>query len=152
MTLEKDIKALRTYLIERVPTHFGTRHVLRACFGALLVGLTFTLKGQLFTVSLAFTSKEIISIIIATIVILTAEIYFVGYKRVKEKAKRKFGQFWAKRFFTYYLIAIIVSIGLVDIYGLHHFTTSWMQTMKLVVAVSFPSAIGAAAADLLEKY
>jgi len=152
MTLEQDIKALRTYLIERVPTHFGARHVMRAFFGALIVGLTFTLKGQLFTVSLAFTSKEIISIILATILVLSAEIYFVGYRRVKQKSKRKFGQFWAKRFFTYYLIAIIVSIGLVDIYGLHHFTQSWTQTMKLVIAVSFPSAIGASAADLLEKY
>ncbi|MBW3019296.1 DUF2391 family protein [Candidatus Woesearchaeota archaeon] len=150
--LAADIKEIKNHLIEKEPTHFDAEHIFKAFFGAILVGLTFTLKGLLFQVSQAFTNQEIALLIAATIVILTAEIYLVGYKRVKNKKTRKFGQFWLKRLFSYYLIGILVAIGLVYIYGLHNFAVTPYHAIKMVIAVSMPAAIGAAAADLFEKY
>lgn len=150
--LHEDVKAIKRYLVEREPTHFDAAHIFKAFFGAIIVGLTFTLKGLLFQVSKAFTQQEILLLITATIVILTAEIYLIGYHRVKNKKERPFGQFWLKRILTYYAIGIIVAIGLVYIYGLHHFAIDGLHATKMAIAVSMPASIGAAAADLLEKY
>jgi uncharacterized membrane protein len=150
--LQKDVEILKRHLIEKVPPHFGARHIFTAFFGAILVGLTFTLKGLLFNVSNALTIKELSLIIFATVVVLTAEITFIGYNRVKKKEERKFFQFWIKRLLTYYGIALIVSVGLVYIYGLYNLALGPHHVLKIVIAVSMPCAIGAAAADLLNRY
>jgi len=150
--LHRDVEELKRHLIEKEPTHFGARDIFTAFFGAILVGLTFTLKGLLFNVSKALTVKELSLIILATVIVLTAEIYLIGYQRVKKKEERKFGQFWIKRLLTYYGIALIVSASLIYIYGLHNLAADPYHVTKIVIAVSMPCAIGAAAADLLNRY
>ena len=152
--IEEKIQELHESLIEKIPSHFSMRHVISAFIGALLFGLTFVMKGLLFQIALALTWKEIILIIISTLLILSGEIYFVGYFRLKPKhrKKRRFGQFWLKRITTYYGIAIAVSLFLIYIYGLEIFVGTTCNIFKLVVAVSLPAAIGASLADLVSKY
>lgn len=150
--LAQDIRIIRERLVEKIPLHFTLRQVIVAFFGALLFGFTFVLKGLLLEVGLSLDTFQLFFITLTTWIILTAEIYFVGYHRVPDKKERPFGQFWAKRFFTYYLIALFVSILLLSLYGLTEMAGSIENLTKLVIVISFPCAIGAAASDLLEKY
>jgi uncharacterized membrane protein len=147
-----DIRILRERLVEKIPAHFTMRQVVVAFFGALFFGFTFVLKGLLLDVGLRLDAFQLTLITICTWVILTAEIYFVGYHRVPDKDKRHFGQFWAKRFFTYYFISLFVAYLLLSVYGITAIAGSAINMAKLVIAVSFPAAIGAAASDLLGKY
>ena len=93
--------------------------------------------------------------IVATLVILTAEIYFIGHRRVTKKSERKFGQFLLKRLLVFYLVAIAVSGLLVYLYGLYKLPqviVSNTGVFNLVIIISLPCAIGAAIGDLLRKY
>ncbi len=150
--IANDISTIRRKLVEKTPEHFDMRHVVTAFFGALFFGFTFVLKGLLFQVGLSLTNMELMLLTLATWGILTAEIYFVGYTRVPDPHKRPFGQFWAKRFFTYYIIALFTSFLLLTLYGSQKFAAGPYDIFSLVIAISFPTATGAAAADLLGKY
>lgn len=150
--IAKDVAILRERLVEKIPGHFGAEHVMVAFFGALLFGFTFVLKGLLFNVGLMLNWKHLIYITLATWILLTAEIYFVGYKRVPNKYQRHFGQFWAKRIVTYYFIALVTAALLLWLYQITEIAGTAYNILKLVVAVSFPAAIGAAISDLLGKY
>ncbi len=150
--IAQDVKVIRERMVEKTPGHFDMKHVLTAFFGALFFGFTFVLKGLLFDVGLALTPQELLLLTAATWIILTAEIYFVGYTRVPNPHKRPFGQFWAKRLFAYYFIALFTSFMLLSLYGVGKFVPTTYDAFKLVVAMSFPAAIGAAVSDLLGKY
>lgn len=152
--IANDVRLIKQKLIEKVPTHFSSHDVVRSFFGALLMGLTFVLKGQLFRVSLALKQAHLTLIVISTLVILTGEIYFIGYRHVShgEKKKRGFGQFWLKRITTFTFIALIVSFLLVYLYGIDLLAGSITDTLKVIIAVFMPCAIGAGLADLLKEY
>lgn len=151
-SIAKDVALLKERLVEKVPGDFGAEHIIIAFFGALLFGFTFVLKGQLFNVGLALDAEHLLAITAATWLILSAEIYFVGYRRVRDQYKRKFGQFWAKRIVTYYTIAILTSGLLLWLYQITSLAATPYNALKLVIAVSFPAAIGAAMTDLIGKY
>jgi uncharacterized membrane protein len=152
--IEQEVHILRERLVEKVPGHFDMRHVISAFFGALFFGFTFVLKGLLIQVGLALSSLHLIIITITTWALLSAEIYFVGYARVpaEQQKKRTFRQFWAKRIVTYYLISLFVAFLLLSVYGITDLVGDPSEVFKLVVAISFPAAIGAAVSDLLGKY
>ncbi len=152
--IEEQMGKLHDKLLEKRPSHFRRRDIINAFFASFLLGLVFLFKGSLIQISLHLTEKNIIAIILTTIVILTLEIYFVGYTRVnpKERETRHFGQFWLKRLFTLYIISIIVSLGLVYLYGVNDIVGSSLNVFKVVVAVSMPCAVGAAMPSLLKKY
>ncbi|MBW2970151.1 TIGR02587 family membrane protein [Candidatus Woesearchaeota archaeon] len=150
----KDVHVLRERLVEKIPARFSMGHIVTAFFGALFFGFTFVLKGLLFEVGLSLSNWDLFLIVLATLIILTAEIYFVGYQKVpvEHRKFRHFGQFWFKRIVTYYLISLFVALMLLYIYGITQLAATYMNMFKLVVAISFPAAIGAAASDLLGKY
>jgi uncharacterized membrane protein len=150
--IARDVYILKERLVERVPGHFGMSHIMTSFFGALFFGFTFVLKGLLLQVGLALSSFHLMLITITTWALLSAEIYFVGYRRVPNKDRRPFGQFWAKRIIAYYLISLFVSFLLLFVYGITTMVPEPYLVFKLVVAVSFPAAVGAAVADLLGKY
>ena len=150
--ISQDVKILRERLVEKIPGHFGTKHIVTAFFGALFFGFTFVLKGLLFEIGLALNTKHLILIILATLLTLTLEIYFVGYTRVTDKKQRPFGQFWLKRITTYYLIAMFTSILLLSLYGVMILVAEPFDIFRLTIAISYPAAVGAATSDLLGKY
>jgi uncharacterized membrane protein len=100
----------------------------------------------------ALTPLNIAAIIIATSAILFAEIYYVGYTRVKPEEHRKFSQFMAKRFFAYYGAAFLVSFGLIYLLGIDQFLPTVSDALKLVVLVSMPCAIAAAIPSMLKQF
>lgn len=147
-----DIKTMREELLEKRPSHFSKKDVVNAFFASLLVGLTFVFKGSLVERVIRLSASHIFLIFISTILILTAQIYFISYKRVKEKEKRRFCQFWLKRLSTFYLISIIVSFYLSYMFGINNFLQDNTEIFKLVVTLSMPCAIGAAIPNLLKQY
>ena len=150
--IARDTQVIGERVVEKVPGHFGMQRIVSAFFGALFFGFTFVLKGLLLEVGINLSNTHIVLITVATWTILSAEIYFVGYSRVPNQHKRHFGQFWLKRITSYYFIALFTSFLLLSVYGIPELVGSPIHTFNLVIAVSFPSAVGAAAADLLGKY
>jgi uncharacterized membrane protein len=148
------IDKLEEKILKKRPSHFRKRDIINAFFGSLLFGLTFMFKGRLFDMSLRLPNLHVLLIIAATVILLTVEIYYIAYSRVPASARkeRRFGQFWLKRFTTIYGIAIITSFLLVYLYGIHLLVPSFGSVCKIVVAVSFPCAVGAAVPSLLKKY
>jgi uncharacterized membrane protein len=152
--IEQEVHLIKERLVEKIPGHFDMRHVVAAFFGALFFGFTFVLKGLLLQVGLSLSMFHLIIISLTTWLILTAEIYFIGYARIplNQRKQRTFGQFWAKRIITYYLIALFVSYLLLFVYGLTNIAQDAYHVLKLTIAISLPAAIGAAISDLLGKY
>ena len=151
--VSKQIAEIQSRLTGKTPPeHFSLKHVASAFLGSLLVGIPFMFRSSLFDVSLALTNERLYLIMLVTIVLLTAEVYFIGYSKIRDKTKRHFAQFWLKRVVTYYGISMIVSFFLVYIYGLNYFAGTFENIFKVVVAVSLPCALGASLADLLGKY
>ena len=109
--IKSDVSEIKKALVVKTPTHFSLRHIFVAFFGALILGQTFVLKGLLYNVSYSLNLTHIIAIILVTILVLSAEIYYIGYRRVPIKAKRHFGQFWLKRLCTYLILAFFEAMN-----------------------------------------
>ncbi len=150
--IEYDMELLRRKLIEKVPEHFSMRDFVNAFFGALLIGLTFIFKGALVRTIAVMGTARLMLVILATFVILIAEIYFIGYSRVKHKERRHFGQFLTKRLFSLYFTSLLVSILLVYIFGVNSIAGNNFEALKIVFVLAMPCAIGAAIPSLLKQY
>lgn len=152
LNISKDLSLLRTRMLEKVPGHFSQKDIINAFLGAMFIGLTFVLRTDIVEIALRLDSSRIILIVLSTFLILTAEIYFIGYSRVPNKKSRPFGQFWAKRFVSLYIVTILVSLFLVYIFGINTFVNTGEEVFKIIVLVSMPCAVGAAIPSLLTKY
>ncbi len=152
--MEEDVDLMREKLLDKHPSHFSRRDVVNTFFGSLIIGLTFVLKGAVVRTAEALSEMNVILIIFSTIAILTIEIYYIGYSRVgtKERKYRGFGQFWAKRLFTLYGIALLVSLYLVYIFGIVNQFSEPRIVYHAVVLLSMPCSVGAAIPHLLKKY
>lgn len=150
--IEQDMELLRQRLIEKVPDHFNKKDLVNEFFGALIIGLTFIFKGALIRTVEVIGSSRLFLIIIATFAILMAEIYFIGYSRVKNKNKRPIGQFITKRLFSLYFTSLLVSLALVYLFGINILAGSTYETLKIVIVLTMPCAVGAAIPSLLKKY
>ena len=150
--IERNVGKIKKELVEKDQPHFSKRDIINAFFGALLIGLTFVFKGRLVETVLALSVSYIILIIISTLFILSVQIYFIGYSRVKDKKHRHFGSFWVKRLLTLYIIALIVSFYLVYTFNVENALGSFVTAFKLVIVISMPCAIGAAIPSLIKQY
>ncbi len=152
--LEEKITKLHEQIIEKSPSHFTIRDTIYAFFSSFLFGITFIFKGLLVDISLRLEEFHLAMIIMATVAIVSMEIYFVGYKRVpfEERKQRKFNQFWAKRFVMIYGVSLLASFMLIYIYGLDSMVGGGFNIFKVIVAVSLPCAVGSAIPTLLKKY
>ncbi len=90
--------------------------------------------------------------ILLTFIFLTIGIYVIGYQRVVDKNRRRFGQFWLKRIFAFYLIGLLVAIGLSFLFGIQYLVNDGHFVSRVIIIMSVPCAIGASLADLLKKY
>ncbi len=141
--IEDKIVFLEKELLEKQPPHFNIEDMVYAFLGAVLIGLTFLLKGALIRTSLNFTLVNIILIIIATWILLAAQIYYVGYVKVRRKAKRPFGQFLFKRIISMSIVSFAAAFFLVYIYGINYMVPDFYGLFKIVVAIFMPCAVGA---------
>jgi len=152
-SMRRDIAKMRQTLLEKQPTHFSGRYAVDAFFGALFIGLTFIMKGSVLRIAEVLNLTHIFFILLATGIILTAQIFFVGYVRVKSKARRPFFEFWFKRFATLFFIAMFTSFMLVYLFGINLLVHDVpFRVFQVVILLTMPSAIGAAIPSLLRKY
>ncbi len=152
--IEEHIGSIKNRLLDRVPDHFSRRDVMNAFFGALTIGLTFILKGGTVKTAVGLDLPHTELIIAATMFVLFAEIYFIGYSRVRNKSQRRFGQFMTKRLLCLYGITLVISISLVYLFNLNNseLIGSFSDVLKVVFLVAFPCAIGAAIPSLLKQF
>ncbi|MEK6823175.1 MAG: hypothetical protein AABY13_05070, partial [Nanoarchaeota archaeon] len=93
---KKDIVAIKREVLRLTPPpHFSMKDIARSFFGALFLASTFIFSSQLVHQTALLSSGHIVAIIIATVVVLTVEIFFIGYERVPDRRERRFLQFWA---------------------------------------------------------
>lgn len=140
---------LRHKLLDEDLDYFSSRDINHAFFGALIIGLTFVFKGLLIEIGMQLPWKNVLLIILATLLILTSEIYYVGYAKVRDKERRPFFQFWIKRLTAMYVIAIVVSFFLLYLFGFMMQSGNPENFMKLVFVVAMPCAIGTAIPSML---
>lgn len=136
---------------ELPPEHFSFKDIVRSFFGATFIGVTFVFNKNLVELVPMLNSTRITLVILSTILLLSFEIYFIGYQRVSDKTERKFFQFWFKRIITFYLVAIVVSLYLSFLYNVTGLVGSIENIIRLVVAMSMPCSVGASIADLLKE-
>lgn len=150
--IDYNIKLLKDRLIEKVPTHFSIHNIVDAFFGALLIGLTFILKGAIVTTSLHLNTHHIIAVIAFTIIVIFIQVYFISYKRVREKDERRFVPFVVKRMASIVLIAIGVSTGLVYLLAINLQVGNFYDTFRVIVVLWMSCAVGSAIPGLLKEY
>jgi len=160
MTIEKRIKKiecelelLNEGLLERKPERFSAKDVVRAFFGALVIAATFVFSSLLLEVVRNMHTYQLIVIIIATFVILVAEIYFIGWSRIRKLGEhgRNVYEFTIKRLIVIYPVSIIVAVLYFYILGFNRMLLP-NQMWGFIFLVAMPCSIGAAVADLLKKY
>jgi len=150
--IKRNLRILKNKLVERIPYHFSKKDMVNAFFGSLIIGLTFMFKGALVQTGAALSNGRIIFIILLTLTILIAEIYFIGYSRIRHKKQNHFKQFLSKRLFSLYSIALVVSFLLVYTFGVDILAGSFYETMKIVIILAMPCAVGAAIPSLFRSY
>ena len=105
--IKKDIEYVKRELIDRPPEHFSRKDLLKAFMGSIFLGLSVLFSGNNITIAKNLPLQNLYLIIFFGIVVLTAEIYFIGYSKVVDKSRRGFGQFWIKRLLTFYIVGKI---------------------------------------------
>jgi len=150
--IESDMELMRLKLIERVPDHFNKKDLAYEFFGAILIGLTFIFKGALIKTVGVLDVTRIMLILVFTFLILIAQIYFIGYVRVRHKERRHFGQFLTKRLLSLYFTSLVVSFIMVYLFGANILAGSTYESFKLVIVLTVPCAIGAAIPSILRQY
>lgn len=150
--IKNDVERIKDKLIDHTPEHFSRQDFIRASIGALFLGFSVLFSGNLVNLSSKIPVAHLFIIVLGTILILTLEIYIIGYSRVNDRVTRKFGQFWVKRILSFYLTALIISIILAYTFGLQYILPSTESFIYLIIILSAPCAIGASLGDLLKKY
>jgi uncharacterized membrane protein len=150
--IKSDVERVKDKLIDHTPEHFSNQDLIRASIGALFLGFSVLFSGNLPVLASRIPTPYFFIIIFDTILILTLEIYIIGYSRVKDKQTRKFGQFWIKRVLAFYVTALIMATILAFTFGLQYVVSSDRYFFNLVIILSAPCAIGASLGDLLKKY
>lgn len=150
--IEDRIEFLTQKLSDKQPTKFKIRDLVHDFFASLIVGLTLTFKGNLSGLIVMMENLHVISVIISTIIILTLQIYYVGYIKVSDKEGNPFFGFWIKRFLGFYIVAILVSSYIVFMFALNKHVQNSYDVIKMVIALSMPCAIGAAIPTMFKEY
>jgi len=150
--IKDDVQRMRDKLIDHTPEHFSKQDFVRASIGALFLGFSVLFSKNIIDLAMQIPVQQLFVIIFGTILILTLEIYIIGYSRVTDKVTRKFGQFWMKRVAAFYMTAIIITLALAYTFGLQYLMPSTGHFINFIVILSAPCAIGASLGDLLKKY
>ena len=150
--IKNDVEQVKKDLINKTPEHFSGKDILRSFIGSLFLGFSVVFSTNLLNLAKIMPAQHIYFILAFIFILLTVEIYFVGYRRVDDKEHRHFGQFWIKRLIAFYAVALLVAFILVYIFGLVYLINSNVELLKVVIIMSGPCAVGASLTDLMKKY
>lgn len=150
--IKDDVERIKDKLIDHTPEHFSKQDFVRASIGALFLGFSVLFSGNIVNLAVKIPVPHLFIIIFGTIIILTLEIYIIGYSRVTDRITRKFGQFWMKRVAAFYITAFVIAVLLAFTFGLQYLVPDGAHFFNLIIVLSAPCAIGASLGDLLKKY
>ena len=146
------IDNLKTALLDRYPKHFSLRNIVDSFFAALIVGLTFVLKGATVDVAVALETINIVLIMIFTITIIVLQIHFVSYSRVQHKEERRALPFIAKRMISILIVSFVVAAGLVYMLAIPKQLANFSSVCNVIMLLTSICAIGSAIPGLMLKY
>jgi uncharacterized membrane protein len=146
------IDNLKSALLDRYPKHFSLRNVVDSFFAALIVGLTFVLKGATVDVAEALEPLNVILILIVTVIIIVLQIYFVSYSRVQHKEERPAFPFIAKRMLSILIVSFVVAVGLVYLLAIPKLLVNPLSICNVIILLTSICAIGSAIPGLMLKY
>ncbi|MGV8086587.1 MAG: DUF2391 family protein [Candidatus Woesearchaeota archaeon] len=149
--IKNDVERIKDKLIDHTPEHFSNQDFIRASIGALFLGFSVLFSANLISLATKIPTPHLYIIVIGTLLILTLEIYIIGYSRVSDKFSRGFGQFWIKRLMAFYITAVAIAVILSFTFGVHYLIGA-EDFISLIIILSAPCAIGASLGDLLKKY
>ena len=149
--IQKDIAAIKAAVVERRIERLSMRDVVLSFFGAFLFGLSSVFNGMLPTVVQQLSYVQIGLIIVATILVLIFEIYFIGWHHVKGERGRNVFEFTLKRLAITYLTSVLIATFLVTLFGFYDIL-SIENVIKMIFVLCMPCATGAVLADLVKKY
>jgi len=151
--IAEDVEVLKERLLLRRPDRFSARDIAHAFFGALFIAATFVFTSKIFDIVKQMETYQLVVLVLATIAILVAEIYFVGWSRLKnlKEPGRNFFEFTFKRLVVAYAVSIFVAGFYFFVLGFNRELVG-MQVVNFIFLVAMPCSIGAAVADLLRKY
>ena len=149
--IKNDVERIKDKLIDHTPEHFSRQDFIRASIGALFLGFSVLFSGNLINLVTKLPTPHLYIIVLGTLLILTLEIYIIGYSRITDKISRRFGQFWMKRVAAFYITALAIAIVLSFTFGVQYLISE-DKFVSLIIVLSSPCAIGASLGDLLKKY
>jgi uncharacterized membrane protein len=152
IAIRESISKMKESILDKEPSHFSRKEILKITFGSLAIGFAFIFSSALIKIAINLDLIHLELIILFTMGLLIAEIYFVWSNMVKDKAQRKFSEFLTKRLISLYLVAIISSFFLIYILNIDSQLLSFYDIMKLVVMMSMPCSVGAALPSMLKQY
>jgi uncharacterized membrane protein len=150
--IKYDLERIQRELVDKTPEHFSKKDIMRAFMGSFFLAFGVLFSSNLLSVARVLPPHHLYIILGFTVLLLTEEIYFVGYARVINKHERKFGQFWIKRLLAFYLVALVVSFMITYVFGLIYIIPNSTVLLRFTVLISCPAAIGASIGDLIKKY
>jgi uncharacterized membrane protein len=136
--------------MKREPHHFSLRDFMKAMLGSLIMALTFIFKGSMLDFARNMQFSHMMTVIAATCVVVTIEIYFFSYRFVKNRLERPFSEFWAKRFFTIIISSFVMIWLIIHIYGINEYITP-IDEFKFIIAILMPASVAGAAIEILKK-
>ena len=151
--IAQDVQLLKERLLEQRPDRFSARDIARSFFGALFIAATFVFTSKIFDIVKQMQQYQLIVLITATIIILVAEIYFIGWSRLKKLREpgRNVFELTIKRVIVAYAVSIAVAVFYLYVLGFSRALSSH-EMVNFIFLVAMPCSIGAAVADLLRKY
>jgi uncharacterized membrane protein len=150
--IDKKISTIKLKLVDHAPAPYSLKDVVRAFFGSLLVGLTFLHKGALIQGAQHLSIIHLVAIAGLSVIVVSAETYYLGYRKVIDKRERPPGQFIFKRVLTFASVAFLVSVGLVFLFALNEQLTSVYELWSIIIALCMPCMLGACLGDMVKKY
>ncbi len=150
--IDYNIGLLKERLLEKKPTKFGIENIVSSFLGAILIGMTFALKGGILRTAKVLDLPHVVGIILFTNFIIFSEIYFISFNRIKKQLNEKTIIFFLKRYFSIGIVSLFVSLSLTFLLGLNIQTESTLEVFKVIIILWMASSIGSGIPGLIEKY
>lgn len=149
--IEKDIAAIKAAVVERRIERFSMHDVVLSFFGAFLFGLSSVFNGMLPVVVEHLSYTQVGLIIVATILVLVFEIYFIGWHHAGGEKGRNAFEFTLKRLAITYFASFLIATFLITLFGFYNIL-GLENVIKMIFVLCMPCATGAVLADVVKKY
>lgn len=144
-----DVKTEAFSLISPILPKFEIQDVLQVIIGASILAIPVGFTEETWKLGEMLPLANIIGLITATLLFLTAFSYYHYHHRYKETIKQHWKELF-KRVFATYIFSFIVVGMLMTLIQRAPWMTDLLLAFKRVAIITFPSSMSAAIADILK--